>query len=105
DHYINYCQAHVLHLIAEAEDLATRGHPQRHPGIGISLTATLDVMKHVEAFWRHEVEWAQHLRQEELTRRQEGSSGQEQMDHTFLAGRREQNNNQNQNPSPNRNRQ
>ena len=105
DHYINYCQAHVLHLTAEAEDLAT----QRHPGIEISLAATLDVMKHVEDFWHHEVEWAQHLRQEELTRQQGGSSGQGQMDHTFLPGRRErnrnQNNNQNQNQSPNRNRQ
>lgn len=67
DHYINYCQAHVLHLTAEREDLAG----SHYPGHETSLPATLDVMKHMTDQWRLELEWALRLRAEEVAR-QEG---------------------------------
>lgn len=70
DHYINYCQAHVLHLTSEAEELATSSHK----GLGEGLAVTLDVMKHMTDRWRLEVEWAQRLRQDELAKREEATS-------------------------------
>ncbi len=78
DHYLNYSQAHVLHLTAEAEDLARRGDDIHfaNPQQKVSLAATLDVMKHRIDQWRLEVEWALHLRQEEVER-QENVSDQE----------------------------
>lgn len=72
DHYINYCQAHVLHLTAEKEDLAW----SNYPGHQSSLPATLDVMEHMTDQWRLEVEWALHLRAEEVAC-QQGESRQE----------------------------
>ncbi len=117
DHYINYCQAHVLHLSAEAADLAARAR-REYKWENMSLDATLEVMKHVEDFWGHEVEWAQRLRQQELARQAE-SGIQQETGGVSLQRRREQkqhenhdhshshshNQNQNQNQSPNRNRQ
>lgn len=65
DHYINYCQAHVLHLTAEGEDLAA-GNYHRYPGGEWVLPATLDVMNHMADQWRLEVAWAQRLRKQHL---------------------------------------
>lgn len=117
DHYINYCQTHVLHLSTEAADLAARALRNYH-WESISLEATLDVMEHVEDFWRREVEWAHHLHQQELARQaesgiQQGTGGvspqrrREQSQHANRHQHQNQNDNQNQNqnPSPNRNRQ
>jgi DNA-binding PadR family transcriptional regulator len=64
DHYLNYCQAHVLHLIAETEDLTTRVFPDAGKWQG--LPALLDVMHHRIEQWRLEVQWAIHLREQEL---------------------------------------
>lgn len=67
DHYINYCQAHVLHLTAEAEDLASRddtymSQPQ--------LEAILDVMQHKTVEWRLELDWVKSLHEKELAQAQ-----------------------------------
>ena len=70
DHYINYSQAHVLHLTAEVEDL-TRRVDDVHFANKEPLAATLNMMKHRIDQWRLEVEWAQSLRKEEVER-QEG---------------------------------
>jgi|SRR5581483_4774939 len=72
DHYINYCQAHVLHLTAEAEDLAAANYRQ-YERDSETLATTLDVMNHVADQWRLELTWATHLRVEEVVR-QEGAS-------------------------------
>ncbi len=78
DHDINYSQAHVLHLTAEAEDLARRSDDVHFakPEQKVPLAATLDVMKHRIDQWRLEVEWALRLRKEEVER-QENVSRQE----------------------------
>jgi DNA-binding PadR family transcriptional regulator len=61
DHYVNYCQAHILHLTAEKEDLARTKHmslPQ--------LDVTLNVMQHMIDQWKLELDWANSLREENL---------------------------------------
>ena len=63
DHYINYCQAHILHLTAEGEDLQVGKHLSP-----AHLSATLKVMQHLIDQWRLELEWARSLREEEITR-------------------------------------
>ena len=65
DHYINYCQAHVLHLTAEGDDLEA-GNYHRFPGDEWVLPATLDVMNHMADQWRLEVAWALRLREQHL---------------------------------------
>lgn len=62
DHYINYCQAHILHLIAEGEDLQVGKHLSP-----AHLSATLKVMQHLIDQWRLELEWVRSLREEEIT--------------------------------------
>lgn len=64
DHYINYCQAHVLHLLAEQEDL-TRSNYHHFQENKSSLIAILDVMQHMTDQWRLEAAWAQRLRERE----------------------------------------
>lgn len=70
DHYINYCQAHIWHLLAEGEDLAA-GNYHHYKGDEWGLPATLDVMQHMADQWRLEVVWAQRLRAREEVKRVE----------------------------------
>ena len=110
DHYLNYCQAHVLHLAAEAEDFAAHMHTHiDYEGREASQAATLAVMNHMEEQWMYEVEWASKLRQEELER-QPGQMGQviQQSKHEWKRNYKRSHKceqGQNQNPSPQRNRQ
>jgi DNA-binding PadR family transcriptional regulator len=61
DHYINYCQTHVLHLTAEAKDMNTE-KIAAFANEEVSLAATLGVMRHMADQWRLELEWALCLR-------------------------------------------
>ena len=70
NHYINYCQAHVLHLTAEIEDLETHEN-EYHWDNAIRLAPTLNVMKHMAEQWRHELAWAFCLRQQEVAYQEE----------------------------------
>lgn len=84
DHYINYCQAHVLHLVSEAEDLAENAAYHNCTWESVSLVATLDVMRHIEDQWQREVEWARRLRQEELARQHAWNGPEEQTNISVL---------------------
>ena len=64
DHYINYCQAHILHLMAESEDLQGRS-AQVEP---VHIEAAVGVMQHLMDQWQLELDWAKSLRQQEVTR-------------------------------------
>ena len=64
DHYINYCQAHILHLIAEREDFVANKGFELGPAY---LTATLNVMQHLIDQWQLELDWARSLREQELS--------------------------------------
>jgi DNA-binding PadR family transcriptional regulator len=64
EHYINYCQAHILHLIAESEDLAQLDHDLIRPS---TQHAVLNTMQHMIDVWHLEVSWAQKLHEEVVT--------------------------------------
>jgi DNA-binding PadR family transcriptional regulator len=64
DHYINYCQAHILHLIAEMEDLVSKKGYELGPA---HLSSTLNVMQHMIEQWRLELDWARSLHEQELS--------------------------------------
>lgn len=97
DHYINYCQAHVLHLTAESEDMLANNYQQ-----GPDPSTVLEVMRHILDQWRLEVEWAQRLRTQEVARQQEATQ-REQQEREQQRQRQEQNQNQNQNQNRNQN--
>jgi len=66
DHYINYCQSHVLHIMGEADDLIQEW-PNWGPEWGPSQSeAVLNVMQHMIDQWQLELEWAKSLREEEV---------------------------------------
>jgi len=66
DHYINFCQVHMMHLTAEADDLVQRS-PDWGPDWGPTrLKALLEVMQHMVDQWQVELDWAKALREREL---------------------------------------
>lgn len=105
DHYINYCQAHVLHLTSEREDMAQ----SHYPGHEASRPATLDVMKHMLDQWRLELEWALRLRAAEVARQESFSQAETQWQSQYEqqiqqeSQQREQRANQNENRNVNQN--
>ena len=70
DHYVNFCQAHVLHLTAEEEDLARTNY--LNPS---QLDATLNVMQHMIDQWQLELDWAKSIHEKELARRESNAFG------------------------------
>jgi len=64
DHYINYCQAHILHLTAEREDLVSNKGYELSPA---HLSSTLNVMQHLIDQWRLELDWTRSLHEQELS--------------------------------------
>jgi DNA-binding PadR family transcriptional regulator len=75
DHYINYCQAHVLHITAEADDFVQQS-PNWGPEWGTArLKAVLDVMQHMIDQWQLELDWARSLHERELARIESSDAG------------------------------
>jgi len=66
NHYLNYCQTHVLHLTSEVEDLMvliSNGEiPTKDNG--------MDAMRHRIDQWQLELNWATQLRERELAEQQ-----------------------------------
>ena len=102
EHYLNYCQAHVLHLTNETNDLATHGLARGYPHKA-SLAATLDVMNHVTDQWRMEVAWVQRLRAEVLARCESVEKPAQPAVNTTLPPASSQRGRQNQNQNNNQN--
>lgn len=67
NHYINYCQATILHLQTERESLAYELADQPTPDF---LENVVRVMMHVEDQWRAELEWVRRIREQELARQE-----------------------------------
>ena len=66
DHYIIYCQAHLLHIPAEADDMVQES-PTWGPEWGPTHSkAVLDVMQHMVDQWQLELNWAKALHEKEL---------------------------------------
>ncbi len=77
DHYINYCQAHVLHLAVESEDMQEKNYQEyRHDSP--ALQAVLEVMKHIQDQWQLELAWAKRLRAEEVSRQEVAAGAQQE---------------------------
>jgi DNA-binding PadR family transcriptional regulator len=78
EHYINYCQAHILHLTAEGEDMAREftswGESEEQTKIdGRFLRDVLNVMQHDVAQWEQELAWVKRLRENESVAIQENT--------------------------------
>jgi DNA-binding PadR family transcriptional regulator len=67
DHYINYCQAHILHLKAQAKKLV-EGETQYQVMSLAQLEATLHVLRRSTSQWQVDLEYANSLREKEMTR-------------------------------------
>jgi DNA-binding PadR family transcriptional regulator len=67
DHYINYCQTHILHLKAQARNLV-EGEMQYHALNITQLEATLHVLRRSTSQWQVDLEYASSLREKEMAR-------------------------------------
>lgn len=65
DHYLNFCQAHILYMIAKLEEVK---HLQNHHMSPARFDTLLKVMQHVISQWRLEFDWVNQLREEEQAR-------------------------------------
>ena len=78
DHYINYCQAHILHLTAESEDLTREFATWWEAETNVLwLQDVLSVMQHTVDQWELELQWAKGLREKENEAIQKNSAQQE----------------------------
>jgi DNA-binding PadR family transcriptional regulator len=66
DHYIHYCQSHVLHQEREAKDLMRNGEKYAPMLSSSNLEFTLEMLHHSIDGWQHELEWARGLRTKEF---------------------------------------
>jgi DNA-binding PadR family transcriptional regulator len=65
DHYLNYCQAHILHQTAEAEQMLQQSHGWA--GWKEAYTqSVVGVMQHAIDQWQLEIHWAKRMRAQEL---------------------------------------
>ncbi len=65
DHYINYCQTHILHLKAQAKNLV-EGEVQYHALDLTQLEATLHILRRSTSHWQVDLEYASSLREKEM---------------------------------------
>ncbi len=78
EHYINYCQAHILHLTAEAEDLTRESTTWwKSETSTIWLQDVLNVMQHTVDQWELELQWVKSLHEKENVALQKKSVEQE----------------------------
>ena len=65
EHYINYCQTHILHLKAQAKNLI-EGEVQYHAMDLTQLEATLHILRRSTSHWQVDLEYASSLREKEM---------------------------------------
>ncbi len=65
DHYINYCQTHILHLKDQAKNLV-EGKVQYHAMDISQLEATLHILRRSTSHWQVDLEYANNLREKEM---------------------------------------
>jgi len=65
DHYINYCQSHILHLKAQAKNLV-EGEVQYHAMDLTQLEATLHILRRSTNHWQVDLEYANSLHEKEM---------------------------------------
>jgi len=62
DHYLNFCQAHVLYMTAKLEEVKRLEHHGMGPA---RFDALVKIMQHVINQWQLEFDWVNQLREEE----------------------------------------
>ena len=62
EHYINFCQAHILYLIAKVEEVL---HLETNSMSPSRVNGLVKTMRHIADQWRLELEWANGLLEEE----------------------------------------
>jgi len=65
DHYLNYCQTHILHLKDQAKNLV-EGKVQYYTLDISQLEATLHVLRRSTSHWQVDLEYATNLREKEM---------------------------------------
>jgi DNA-binding PadR family transcriptional regulator len=65
DHYINYCQTHILHLKDQAKNLV-EGKVQYQTMDTNQLEGTLHVLRRSSSHWQVDLEYANSLREKEM---------------------------------------
>lgn len=67
DHYMNYCQTHILYSQSEAKETyeETAGRDYMPPA---RLEGIMDIFQHIIEQWQAELKWVQHLREKEVAR-------------------------------------
>ena len=70
DHYINYCQTHILHITAEAEDFVHYSQDWKAEWNAEGIGSMVESMHHWIKHWELELEWAKSLKSKELARSQ-----------------------------------
>ncbi|GHP01009.1 hypothetical protein KSF_110560 [Reticulibacter mediterranei] len=76
DHYINYCQTHILHITAEAEDFVHYSQDWKAEWNEEGIGSMVESMHHWIKHWELELEWAKSLKSKELARSQTESGSQ-----------------------------
>ncbi|NWJ49009.1 MAG: PadR family transcriptional regulator [Chloroflexi bacterium] len=69
EHYINYCQSHVLYLKAKCEELK---QGLSHNEIPQHRYSIVHAIEHRAEHWQHELEWGVSLKQQELVEQKIG---------------------------------
>lgn len=62
DHYLNFCQAHILYMTAKLEEMK---HLENHRMNHARFDALLKIMEHVINQWKLESDWVNQLHEEE----------------------------------------
>lgn len=75
NHYINYCQATILHMQTEMESLVHELANHPNPAY---LKNLLRLMKHIEQNWQTEYEWIRGIREQELASMEALQPGEDQ---------------------------
>ena len=68
DHYINYCQTHILYTRSEAEDMVQDTSAHKYYMSPMRLEASLAVIGQMADQWQAELEWTKRLREKEVAR-------------------------------------
>jgi len=69
DHYLNYCQAHIVHLTGEVTEMETDALREHYMSLS-QVRATLQALRHLRNQWQLDYNDVLALRGEETTRRE-----------------------------------
>ena len=70
DHYMHYCQAHIIHLTVQMEEVLQESSswwPENDPtSTKTHVERVIRVMQHYIDGWQLEYDWAKNLREKEM---------------------------------------